>query len=132
ASWASFKSLYSGYCCRNPARNNGVAFCLLAIATASNSALISLWLMNATAITNSAEPTIHKRKSPSRQFIVFNLPTCPTNRGPTQPMPLYWLCCRHSNQISVVIEPRASLIRASHLSKLADDHGPLLSLPTCV
>jgi hypothetical protein len=27
-------------------------------------------------------------------------------------MPLYWLCYRHSNQISVVIEPRASLIHA--------------------
>jgi hypothetical protein len=24
-------------------------------------------------------------------------------------MPLYWLCCRHNNQISVVIEPGASL-----------------------
>jgi hypothetical protein len=27
-------------------------------------------------------------------------------------MPLYWLCYRHSNQISVVIEPGASLIHA--------------------
>ena len=25
-------------------------------------------------------------------------------------MPLYWLCYRHNNQISVVIEPGASLI----------------------
>src|SRR5262245_32659957 len=28
------------------------------------------------------------------------------------PMPLYWLVYRHSNQISVVIEPGASLIHA--------------------
>jgi len=27
-------------------------------------------------------------------------------------MPLYWLVYRHNNQISVVIEPRASLIHA--------------------
>ena len=27
-------------------------------------------------------------------------------------MPLYWLCYRHNNQISVVIEPDASLIHA--------------------
>ena len=27
-------------------------------------------------------------------------------------MPLYWLCYRHNNQISVVIEPAASLIHA--------------------
>jgi len=27
-------------------------------------------------------------------------------------MPLYWLCDRHNNQISVVIEPGASLIHA--------------------
>jgi hypothetical protein len=27
-------------------------------------------------------------------------------------MPLYWLCYRHSNQISVVIEPGASIIHA--------------------
>jgi hypothetical protein len=27
-------------------------------------------------------------------------------------MPLYWLCYRHNNQISVVIEPGASLIHA--------------------
>jgi hypothetical protein len=27
-------------------------------------------------------------------------------------MPLYWLCYRHSNQISVVIEPGAALIHA--------------------
>ena len=27
-------------------------------------------------------------------------------------MPLYWLCYRHNNQISVVIEPAHSLIHA--------------------
>jgi hypothetical protein len=27
-------------------------------------------------------------------------------------MPLYWLCYRHNNQISVVIEPASSLIHA--------------------
>jgi hypothetical protein len=27
-------------------------------------------------------------------------------------MPLYWLCYRHNNQISVVIEPAQSLIHA--------------------
>jgi len=27
-------------------------------------------------------------------------------------MPLYWLCYRHNNQVSVVIEPGASLIHA--------------------
>jgi hypothetical protein len=27
-------------------------------------------------------------------------------------MPLYWLCYRHNNQISVVIEPGASIIHA--------------------
>ena len=27
-------------------------------------------------------------------------------------MPLYWLCYQHNNQISVVIEPAASLIHA--------------------
>jgi hypothetical protein len=27
-------------------------------------------------------------------------------------MPLYWLCYRHNNQISVVIEPGGSLIHA--------------------
>jgi hypothetical protein len=27
-------------------------------------------------------------------------------------MPLYWLCYRHNNQISVVIEPGASIIDA--------------------
>jgi hypothetical protein len=27
-------------------------------------------------------------------------------------MPLYWLCYRHNNQITVVIEPGASLIHA--------------------
>jgi hypothetical protein len=27
-------------------------------------------------------------------------------------MPLFWLCYRHNNQVSVVIEPGASLIHA--------------------
>jgi hypothetical protein len=27
-------------------------------------------------------------------------------------MPLYWLCCHHNDDISVVIEPGASLIHA--------------------
>jgi hypothetical protein len=40
------------------------------------------------------------------------------------PYVLYWLCYRHNNQISVVIEPGASLIHAHHLL-LADDYGPL-------
>ena len=38
-------------------------------------------------------------------------------------MPLYWLCYRHNNQISVVIEPGASLIHAkmrSAIDRLAD------------
>jgi hypothetical protein len=39
-------------------------------------------------------------------------------------MPLYWLCYRHSNQISVVIEPGASLIHARMRAALADlDEG---------
>ena len=39
-------------------------------------------------------------------------------------MPLYWLCYRHSNQISVVIEPGASLIHARMRAALADlDQG---------
>jgi hypothetical protein len=32
--------------------------------------------------------------------------------NPSQLMPLYWLCYRHNNQISVVIEPSHSLIYA--------------------
>jgi hypothetical protein len=38
-------------------------------------------------------------------------------------MPLYWLCYHHNNQISVVIEPGASLIHAkmrSAIDGLAD------------
>jgi hypothetical protein len=31
-------------------------------------------------------------------------------------MPLYWLCYRHNNQISVVIEPGASIILAYELA----------------
>jgi len=39
-------------------------------------------------------------------------------------MPLYWLCYRHNNQISVVIEPGASIIHARMRSALADlDEG---------
>jgi len=34
-------------------------------------------------------------------------------------MPLYWLCYRHNNQISVVIEPGASLIHARMHAALA-------------
>ena len=39
-------------------------------------------------------------------------------------MPLYWLCYRHNNQISVVIEPGASLIHARMRAALANlDEG---------
>jgi hypothetical protein len=39
-------------------------------------------------------------------------------------MPLYWLCYRHNNQISVVIEPGASLIHARMRAALANlDQG---------
>ena len=39
-------------------------------------------------------------------------------------MPLYWLCYCHSNQISVVIEPGASLIHARMRAALANlDQG---------
>jgi hypothetical protein len=34
-------------------------------------------------------------------------------------MPLYWLCCRQNNQISVVIEPGASIIHARMRAGLA-------------
>ena len=34
-------------------------------------------------------------------------------------MPLYWLCYRHNKQISVVIEPGASLIHARMRAALA-------------
>ena len=34
-------------------------------------------------------------------------------------MPLYWLCYRHNNQISVVIEPGASPIHARMRTALA-------------
>jgi hypothetical protein len=38
--------------------------------------------------------------------------------------PLYWLCYRHNNQISVVIEPGASLIHARMRAALANlDEG---------
>jgi hypothetical protein len=40
------------------------------------------------------------------------------------PMPLYWLCYRHNNQISVVIEPGASLVHARMRVALANlDQG---------
>ncbi len=35
-------------------------------------------------------------------------------------MSLYWLCYHHNNQISVVIEPGASLIHARMRAALAD------------
>jgi hypothetical protein len=35
-------------------------------------------------------------------------------------MPLYWLCYQHNNQISVVIEPAASLIHARMHAAIAD------------
>ena len=39
-------------------------------------------------------------------------------------MPLYWLCYRHNNQISVVIEPGASLVHARMRAALAElDEG---------
>ena len=39
-------------------------------------------------------------------------------------MPLYWLCYRHNNQISVVIEPGASLVHARLRASLAElDEG---------
>ena len=39
-------------------------------------------------------------------------------------MPLYWLCYRHNNQISVVIEPGASPIHARIRAALANlDEG---------
>ena len=39
-------------------------------------------------------------------------------------MPLYWLCYRDNNQISVVIEPGASLVHASMRAALAElDQG---------
>jgi hypothetical protein len=39
-------------------------------------------------------------------------------------MSLYWLCYRHNNQISVVIEPGASLVHAKMRAALADlDEG---------
>ena len=41
-------------------------------------------------------------------------------------MPLYWLCYRHHNQISVVIEPGASPIHAKMRAGLAElDEGLL-------
>jgi hypothetical protein len=42
-------------------------------------------------------------------------------------MPLYWLCYRHNNQVSVVIEPGASLIHAGMRAGLAGlDQGTFI------
>ena len=38
-------------------------------------------------------------------------------------MPLYWLCYQHNNQISVVIEPAASLIYAGMHAAIAGLQG---------
>jgi hypothetical protein len=39
-------------------------------------------------------------------------------------MPIYWLCYRHNNQISVAIEPGASIVHARMRAALADlDEG---------
>jgi hypothetical protein len=39
-------------------------------------------------------------------------------------MPLYWLCYRHNNQISVVIEPGASIVHARMRAAIAElDQG---------
>jgi hypothetical protein len=38
-------------------------------------------------------------------------------------MPLYWLCYQHNNQISVVIEPAASLIHARMHAAIAGIQG---------
>jgi hypothetical protein len=35
-------------------------------------------------------------------------------------MPLYWLCYRHNNQISVVIDPASSLIHARMRAAIAN------------
>src|SRR6266480_3584452 len=43
--------------------------------------------------------------------------------GPNS-MPLYWLCYRHNHQISVIIEPAASLIQARMNATIANsDQG---------
>jgi len=48
----------------------------------------------------------------------------------TRHMPLYWLCYRHNNQISVVIEPGASLIHARMRAALAKlDEGTFSRKP---
>jgi hypothetical protein len=39
-----------------------------------------------------------------------------------KPMPLYWLCYRHNNHISVVIEPGASPIHARMRAGLVNAH----------
>ena len=46
------------------------------------------------------------------------------DRGMNYLMPLYWLCYRHHNQISVVIEPGASIVHARMRAALAElDQG---------
>jgi hypothetical protein len=48
-------------------------------------------------------------------------------------MPLYWLVYRHHNQISVVIEPGASLIHVSGRAALAElDEGLLARWRTAI
>jgi hypothetical protein len=42
-------------------------------------------------------------------------------------MPFYWLCYRHNNQISVVIEPGASAIHARMRAALAELEEGLLA-----
>jgi len=62
---------------------------------------------------NTAEPAIHDLvKSIIGHFTSLHdrLPGV-ASEGPSR-MPLYWLCYRHNNQISVVIEPASSLIHA--------------------
>ena len=52
------------------------------------------------------------------------LRAAPINDRPNSAMPLYWLCYRHDNQISVVIEPGASIIHARMRAALAElDEG---------
>jgi hypothetical protein len=48
-------------------------------------------------------------------------------------MPLYWLCYRHDNQISAVIEPGASLINARMRAAFANlDEGLLARWGTAI
>src|SRR6476660_9778614 len=48
----------------------------------------------------------------------------PEASGLIEVMPLYWLCYQHNNQISVIIEPGASLVHARMRAALANlDEG---------